>query len=218
MAVRVDQNLERMRDVARAGRRRRRRRRARRRRRDRRHERLADRAVLRPAAPRGARSRPTSASSCRCCACCPSSSASAISRFGSIKLAPDHDVIASNPRRTTSCCAMADQVIDRYRDALRAWATLDLAVAAELATPARSMDVFYERLLAEIMRLDGPDARPRRDHDLRRRPGARAHRRPRHDHRRPPALPAHGRPRPPRRRGPLSDLERALGALRGVRR
>ena len=75
-----------------------------------------------------------------------------------IKLAPDHNLIASNPPTYDILRAMADQVIDRYRDALRAWATLDLTVATELATPARSMDVFYERLLAEIMRLDGPDA------------------------------------------------------------
>lgn len=75
-----------------------------------------------------------------------------------IKLAPEHELIASNPPTYDILRAMADQVIDRYRDALRAWATLDLSLAAELATPARSMDVFYERLLAEIMRLDGPDA------------------------------------------------------------
>ena len=83
-----------------------------------------------------------------------------------IKLAPDHELIASNPPTYDILRAMADQVIDRYRDALRAWATLDLAVATELATPARSMDVFYERLLAELLRLTGPDA-ARRDHDLR---------------------------------------------------
>jgi phosphate transport system protein len=75
-----------------------------------------------------------------------------------IKLAPDHELIASNPPTYDILRAMADQVVDRYRDALRAWATLDLAVATDLATPARSMDVFYERLLAELLRLTGPDA------------------------------------------------------------
>jgi phosphate transport system protein len=75
-----------------------------------------------------------------------------------IKLAPDHGLIASNPPTYDILRAMADQVIDRYRDALRAWATLDLVVATELATPARSMDVFYERLLAELLRLTGQDA------------------------------------------------------------
>jgi phosphate transport system protein len=75
-----------------------------------------------------------------------------------IKLAPDHALIASNPPTYDILRAMADQVIDRYRDALRAWATLDLVVATELATPVRSMDVFYERLLAELLRLTGQDA------------------------------------------------------------
>jgi phosphate transport system protein len=75
-----------------------------------------------------------------------------------IKLAPDHEMIASNPPTYDILRAMADQVIDRYRDALRAWATLDLAIATDLATPARSMDVFYERLLAELLRLTGPEA------------------------------------------------------------
>jgi phosphate transport system protein len=75
-----------------------------------------------------------------------------------VKLAPDHDLIASNPPTYDILRAMADQVIDRYRDALRAWATMDLTVATELAVPARSMDVFYERLLAELLHLTGPDA------------------------------------------------------------
>lgn len=75
-----------------------------------------------------------------------------------IKLAPDHELIASNPPTYDILRAMADQVIDRYRDALRAWATLDLSVATDLATPARTMDVFYERLLAELLRLTGPEA------------------------------------------------------------
>jgi phosphate transport system protein len=75
-----------------------------------------------------------------------------------IKLAPDHELIASNPPTYDILRAMADQVIDRYRDALRAWATLDLVLATQLAIPARSMDVFYERLLAELLRLIGSDA------------------------------------------------------------
>jgi len=74
-----------------------------------------------------------------------------------IKLAPDHALIASNPPTYDILRAMADQVVDRYRDALRAWATMDLTIATDLAIPARSMDVFYERLLAELLRLNGPE-------------------------------------------------------------
>ena len=74
-----------------------------------------------------------------------------------IKLAPDHALIASNPPSYDILRSMCDQVIDRYRDALRAWSALDLELATELAIPARSMDVFYERLLAELLRLTGDD-------------------------------------------------------------
>jgi len=74
-----------------------------------------------------------------------------------IKLAPEHQLIASNRPSYDILRAMADDAIDRYRDVLRAWATLDLMVATELVAPGRSMDVFYERLLAELLRLDGPD-------------------------------------------------------------
>src|SRR5437763_11649688 len=75
-----------------------------------------------------------------------------------IKLAPDFDLIASNPPSYDILRSMADQVIERYRDALRAWASMDLNLATDLATNGRSMDVFYDRLLAELLRLSGPDA------------------------------------------------------------
>ncbi len=75
-----------------------------------------------------------------------------------IKLAPEHELILSNPPTYDILRAMCDDAIDRYRDVLRAWATLDLMVATELAAPAGTMDVFYERLLAELLRLTGPDA------------------------------------------------------------
>jgi phosphate transport system protein len=42
--------------------------------------------------------------------------------------------------------------------ALRAWATMDLDLATELASASSSMDLCFERLMVEILRLDGPDA------------------------------------------------------------
>jgi len=75
-----------------------------------------------------------------------------------IKLAPDHESMASNPPTFDILRTMADQVLQRYRDGLRAWAGLELDLAAELATGTRSMDVFYERLLEELLLLTGPDA------------------------------------------------------------
>jgi phosphate transport system protein len=75
-----------------------------------------------------------------------------------LKLAPQHALLAASPATYDILRAMADRAIDRYREALRAWATMDLMLAAELTGQSRSMDLFYERLMAELLRLEGPDA------------------------------------------------------------
>ncbi len=75
-----------------------------------------------------------------------------------VKLAPHHAAMASNPPTYDILAAMADESVERYRSALRAWATMDLAAATDLATVSRSMDLFYERLMFELLRLEGPDA------------------------------------------------------------
>jgi phosphate transport system protein len=75
-----------------------------------------------------------------------------------VKLAPDYHFIKSSAVTYDILLAMADQSVDRYRTALRAWATMDLGLATELATISRSMDVYYERLMADLLRLEGPDA------------------------------------------------------------
>ncbi|MGH9116717.1 MAG: phosphate signaling complex PhoU family protein [Acidimicrobiales bacterium] len=75
-----------------------------------------------------------------------------------VKLAPEQPVLASSPATFDIIQSMADRATDRYRVALRAWASLDLGLATELATGPRSMDLFQERLMAELMRLEGPEA------------------------------------------------------------
>jgi phosphate transport system protein len=75
-----------------------------------------------------------------------------------LKQAPEHALLASNAPTFDILQAMADQAVERYREALRAWATMDLAMATELATANRSMDLHYERLMSEVLRLDGSDA------------------------------------------------------------
>jgi phosphate transport system protein len=69
-----------------------------------------------------------------------------------------HQLIASQPVAFDVLLAMADEAVDRFRTALRAWATLDLGLATELATASRTMDLFYERLMNEVVALDGHDA------------------------------------------------------------
>jgi phosphate transport system protein len=75
-----------------------------------------------------------------------------------IKLAPDQPLMASSPATYDILVAMADEAVDRFRQSLRAWSTLDLALATELAERSRSMDLFYERLMIELLALSGPDA------------------------------------------------------------
>lgn len=74
------------------------------------------------------------------------------------KVADNHDVISGDPVIFDVLLAMADEAIERYRLALRAWAAMDLGLATDLATRSRTMDLFYERLMTEVLHLHGPDA------------------------------------------------------------
>jgi phosphate transport system protein len=75
-----------------------------------------------------------------------------------VKLCPQHDLVASNPTTFDILESMADESIERYRLALRAWATEDLDLATGLATSDGAMTVVRERLVAELVRLEGPSA------------------------------------------------------------
>jgi phosphate transport system protein len=73
------------------------------------------------------------------------------------KVADAHELLRSDEIAFDVLQAMADEALDRYRTALRAWATMDLDLAAGLAQTSRTMDIFYERLMAEIVRYEGPN-------------------------------------------------------------
>ncbi len=75
-----------------------------------------------------------------------------------VKASTDHELLIESPVTFDILQAMADQAVDRFRTALRAWAGMDLALATDLATVGRSMDLFLERLMHEILRLQGPHA------------------------------------------------------------
>lgn len=88
---------------------------------------------------------------------------SELERIGDLSLRVDkvvesHDVLAAHPELLDVLVAMADEAVERYRLALRAWSAMDLTIATDLATRSRTMDLFYERLMAEVLRLRGPDA------------------------------------------------------------
>jgi phosphate transport system protein len=74
------------------------------------------------------------------------------------KLAPSHTLIASHPPTFEILQAMAADVTERFQLAVRAWATMDLDLAATLAAPTGHMDEFYEALASEMLDLSGPDA------------------------------------------------------------
>lgn len=75
-----------------------------------------------------------------------------------IKLGPEHHYIVSNRPSYDILVTMANQVIEDFRDAVRAWATQNVDMAASLALRERPMDVYYEHLMSEILQLQSPDA------------------------------------------------------------
>lgn len=75
-----------------------------------------------------------------------------------VKLQPDRPLWAGHPPTFDILTSMGETAVDAYRDALRAWSAQDLQLATDLATRVRVMDMHYERLMAELLRLTGPDA------------------------------------------------------------
>jgi phosphate transport system protein len=75
-----------------------------------------------------------------------------------VKAAFEHDRLTRDARSFDILCVMADESIELFRRAMRAWATDDLDLATELATGPRSLDMAYGQLVDSLVRLDGPDA------------------------------------------------------------
>lgn len=74
-----------------------------------------------------------------------------------VKLAPDWELLRGNAATYDILLAMADTALDVFRTALRAWSTQDLGLAAELAE-GRPMEGFTERFSREVIGIQGPDA------------------------------------------------------------
>jgi len=53
---------------------------------------------------------------------------------------------------------MVDLAVEQYRTALRAWSAQDLGLASQLADQRPPAEAYHERLLAELRRLRGPDS------------------------------------------------------------
>lgn len=74
-----------------------------------------------------------------------------------VKLVPDWELLHRHPATYSILLAMADAAVEQFRTALRAWSTQDLGLAAELAE-GRPMEAFTERFSREVIGIDGPDA------------------------------------------------------------
>jgi phosphate transport system protein len=76
----------------------------------------------------------------------------------SIKLADQQPALAATGVAWDIVLTMTDEAVEAYRTALDAWSTQDLRLASEVAGRSRSLDVYSERLVSEIMTLSGPEA------------------------------------------------------------
>lgn len=74
-----------------------------------------------------------------------------------LKLAPEHDVLTRVPRAFDILQTMADQSVERYREALRAWSTLDADLARHVADEA-SNGLAASQLVEALLAYHEPDA------------------------------------------------------------
>jgi phosphate transport system protein len=75
-----------------------------------------------------------------------------------IKLSPNVAELAEAGPAWDIVRTLVDVGVEQYRTALRAWSSQDLALATQLVDASPRLDSFHERLVAELRQLDGPDA------------------------------------------------------------
>jgi len=75
-----------------------------------------------------------------------------------VKLWPDHDLMRSRPATYELLLDLADAAIERYRDSMRAWATMSVELATEVTETPSTAGLYEERLLGLLLALEGTDA------------------------------------------------------------
>jgi phosphate transport system protein len=75
-----------------------------------------------------------------------------------MKLAPDIDQLATCGPAWDIVRTLIDVAVEQYRTALRAWSAQDLDLATQLVEHPPRLYSLHERLVSELRRLDGPDA------------------------------------------------------------
>jgi phosphate transport system protein len=75
-----------------------------------------------------------------------------------LKLAPRVEVLQATGAAWDIVLTLVDVAVEQYRTALRAWAAQDLSLATDLATNRPSFASYHERLIAELQRITGADS------------------------------------------------------------
>jgi phosphate transport system protein len=75
-----------------------------------------------------------------------------------VKLAPDIDELSACGPAWDIVRTLVEVAVDQYRTALRAWSSQDLGLATQLVENRPHLDTFHERLVDELRRLDRDDA------------------------------------------------------------
>lgn len=75
-----------------------------------------------------------------------------------LKLAPEIEALAACGAAWDIVRTLVDVAVEQYRTALRAWSTQDLDLATRLVEDPPRLDASQRRLVAELQRLQGPDA------------------------------------------------------------
>jgi phosphate transport system protein len=75
-----------------------------------------------------------------------------------VKAALDHDLLVASPGSFDIALVMADEAIELFRAALRAWATDDLELAAELSRGSASIELDFGQLVETLVQLSGREA------------------------------------------------------------
>ena len=76
------------------------------------------------------------------------------------KVGPDWRLLRCGGTTFDLLLSMSDSAVEQYRAALRAWSAQDLGLASALASSGLVMEAQNERLMRELLRLEGPDAVP----------------------------------------------------------
>ena len=75
-----------------------------------------------------------------------------------VKLWPDHAVMQASTATYDLLLDLADAAIERYREAMRAWASHSIELATAVADEPSTAALYEERLLRMLLDLDGPEA------------------------------------------------------------